>query len=174
MDIAKQKEIIALHEEAHALVNEYQIKRYAALEIHTPKLLDLAVSEFITYIKKQGFTVSGDRQGDLKADSGDGLIITLNRKPHILSVHMPNMEYYSIMVECTLEPPEKLNISTILSQDSQISEYLEIIKKTKRQIIEVDNTNYRYSLYKEPHDGNYGKNIKTFRRFSEILEIMFS
>lgn len=110
----------------------------------------------------------------MKADSGDGLIITLNRKPHILSVHMPNMEYYSVMVESALEPPEKLNISTILSQDSQISEYLEIIQKTKRQIVEVDNTNYRYSLYIEPDDGNYGRNIKTFRRFSEILEIMFS
>ena len=174
MDIAKQKEIIALRADAHALVNAYQKKRHAALEIHTPKLLDLAVKEFINYIEKQGFTVSGDRDGELKADSGDGLIITLNRKPHILSVHMPNIEYYSIMVESNLEPPEQLNISSILSQDSQIMEYLEIIQKTKRQILEVDNTNYRYSIYIEPHDGNNGQNIKTFRKFSEILEIMFS
>lgn len=174
MNIAKQKTIIALSEDSHALVEEYQAKKHAALEIQIPQFLDLATSEFITFIENQGFTVTGDMAGKTKADSGDGLIITLDRKPRILSVHMPNGEFYSITVDTTLEPADPINVNPLSSQDSQIYEYKAIIENTKRQLTEVKHANYRYSLSIEPHDGDYGRDNKYYRKFSEILRIMFS
>lgn len=175
MNIVKEKEILALSDRAHKLFGDYHAKKSAVLSLRTEVFLDVAVEEFKNFIENEGFFIVGDIQESFKADSGDGLVIRVDRKDVILSVYMPNGESYSVTVEDTLEPLEILQTNLTTSQDSQISYYKQYIASVEKRISDIENIQFRYILHTEPRDGRYsGNNRKSYLRFQDILSVMFA
>jgi hypothetical protein len=176
MNIAKQREIMALQNEAQSLAMEYQNKKAKDMDLRVPLFLDAAIEEFTEYLEAQGFTIhsEGDEETQfLTADSGDGIIIHLNRKPRILTIKMPNGERYSVMIESTLEEVLSDNTSNY-NQDSLITYYKKTIETTKKQIAAIASVNYRYVLSTEPIDGRYStNNRRTYLSFTDVLSVMF-
>jgi hypothetical protein len=168
---------MALEEEAFALSKEYQKKKSAALESNTPLMLDSSIKNFVEFLEKEGFTVSYDENSKIKADSGDGVIIRLDRKANIFTVYMSNGEQYSITVESTLEDIEMIKEDFGKIQDYQISYYQKLLETSKEQIKSVEQAEYRYILHTEsisPLSQRIKYDKKAYKNFRGVLEVLFS
>jgi hypothetical protein len=177
MNIGKQREIMRLKEEAFHLSKEYQEKKEEALEKNTPPMLDAAIEKFVSYLEGEGFTISRDKNSQLTAKSEDGIVISLDRKKTIFSVHMPNGERYNVMVKGTLREVETPKEEYGKSQDYQIQHYQKSINESKKLLDSVRLAEYRYILHTESYS-TYTQEItyenKPFKNFDEILDVMFS
>jgi cell division protein FtsB len=175
MNLTKQREIMALKAEVEELKNEFIRKRNASYDQQAPVLLDAAFSELMTFLEGEGFTATENHQGIITATSEEGIVITIDKKPRIFSVSMPNMEHYSVSIESTLEDFPLAHPSSSEKQDAQIQTYKNDIEKLKKQINTLETVAYRYILSIEPRDGNYDNHEKrTYLQVSSIISAMFS
>jgi hypothetical protein len=174
MNIAKHKEILALREDFMSLQQEYIDMQAAAVDHHSALLLTAAVQEFIEYVRAAGFEVTGDENGTLKAIL-DGIVISLDRKPRIFTVYMPNGEKYPVSIQTTLEYKVP-SVPTGLSQDAEIVQIKKNIETVKAQFPLIETQQFRYILSTESNNQytgiTYGRQI--FLTFNDILSVMFS
>lgn len=175
MNIAKQREIMALKNEAEELNRSYTAMKEDALNQQTHRLLDAAFSELMDFLTQEGFTATENHHGIITAASEDGIIISIDKKPRIFSVSMPNYERYSVSITSTLEAVPLLQPKASDSQDDQIWTYKQTIESLQTQMNSIDNAEYSYVLSKEPRDGVYtGRESVAYPDFSAILREMFS
>jgi hypothetical protein len=175
MNIAKQKTIMDLRQEAERLEQEFREKKGATHIETSTRLISQAVIDLVEYLKQQGFEIdqTEKEKGQLVARL-DGIWVSLTFKPTILSVHMVNGENYSVMVESTVEPISG-TYKSHQNQDTELASLNNRISNVNKSIKDLDNQEFRYVLNQENNSirgMDYNKQV--FRNFNDVINAMFS
>lgn len=175
MNIAKQKEIFSLENELTALKQDHFKKKGQLVSNQRQVMLNAALDELKTYLEQAGFQFSTDDNIDYQANS-DGLIIKIRKIQESIDVWMPNNEHYHIKME-VLTPSQTFSKQSGLSQNQEIDELTELIRKVKTAISQIDQSKFGYTLKKSRTDSTWNPNsfvTTSHKEFYTVLAEMFS
>jgi hypothetical protein len=174
VNIAKQKDIVALKREVSNLKDEFNSAQSANVTQNIERFLGDAIEQFKDYLSAEGFNFTNSPGVTLTASS-EGVFIKLQHYVTYFEVKMPNQEVYRVTVKTALEYSTENYTGD--NQDEEISHLKKQISKLNSLLDEVDNQIFYYELTKEIRRGPGVRNREEkekYRSFDHILGVMFS
>ncbi|RVT56438.1 hypothetical protein [Niallia taxi] len=174
MNIAKQKEIVALENEQKELMNKYSQQKGQLIQARREAMINTGMNELRTYLEQIGFVFTKETI-DYKAES-DGVIIKIRKINDSIDVWMPNNEHYYIKIDVN-SPQESFTKQSGLSQSQEIEAIKEIIDNIKSAFSRIDQVTFEYKVKKGRTDSSWNPSdhvTTNHPEFHTVLAEMFS